>query len=121
MEFDDIRKMFGESPKKAHEALLNFLRGEDLCEECPSADFEHVASLQSNEMEEWASIKAESERLKKAVERIAKEKEILSKRRKLFMAKQQLKSNELQSRLVIKDFKMYRVKCKSDCPFPPIL
>lgn len=103
--------------------IMKLIKGEDLCEECESAKYTEITPLNSNEMEEWASIKAEGSRISKQVDRLAKEREMLNARRKLLIGKIQLKFNEHKSHIVIKNGKALRVDCVDDCTglLPPRL
>jgi len=94
--------------------LLKLMRGEDICEECEKAVYTEIAKLSTNQLEEWASIMAESGRITKQAERLAKERELLSARKRLLIGKIQLKINEPKSHVVIKNGKALRIEC-IDC------
>ena len=117
--FDGLMSsLFGKGSIK--DKLMRLIKGEDICEDCPSAKYTTVASLQANELEEWASIKAESDRISKEVTKLAKEREMLHSRKKLFFGKIQLRNDEYKSRLVIRNGKAMKLECGDDCSLPPL-
>jgi len=95
--------------------FMKLIRGEDYCEGCEGAKYSEITALSGNEMEEWASIKAEGNRINKEVEKIAKQRELLSARKKILIGKIQLRFGEHQSRIVIKNGKALKVECVDDC------
>ena len=102
--------------------LMKLIKGEDICEGCDSAKYSEITALNGNEMEEWASIKAEGNRINNEVEKIAKQRELLNARKKILIGKIQLRFGEHRSRIVIKNGKALKVECVDDCTglLPPM-
>jgi len=99
--------------------LLKLMRGEDICEECEKAVYTEIAKLSTNQLEEYASIRAESDRITRQVEKLAKERELLGARKSLLIGKIQLSINEPKSHIVIKNGKALKVECIDDCTGMP--
>ena len=105
------------------EKLMKLLKGENICDGCPTAKYTEISTLSSEELKEWGIIRTEEDRLSKEVEKIGKEREMVNARKKIFFGKIQLRFGEIKSSLVIKDGKAQKVECgDKDCsnsPFPP--
>ena len=105
------------------EKLLRLLKGENICDGCPTAVYTVVAPLSADELREDAIIKAEEKRLSDAIEKISKEREMLNARKKIFFGKIQIRFGEFKSSLVVKEGKAQKIECgdKDHCsnlPFP---
>lgn len=107
--------MFEDLLSDMREKLLKMVKGEDMCEGCSDAKYSVVSTLSADETREWVIIMAETKRIIKETEKISKEKEILNARKKMFIGKIQLHSNEIKSKLIIKNGKALKVECSDNC------
>lgn len=105
--------------KSITKKLLRLMRGEDICEDCESAKYTEKVQLSANQLEEYASIRAETNRITRQVEKLAKERELLNARKSLLIGKIQLSINEPKSHIVIKNGKALKVECAENCTEMP--
>lgn len=99
------------------EGLLEFLRSsKKSCFDCNNAKEIKIADLDANELEEWNSMAAIGNDLRKRLKRLLADKEVLKARRKIFWTKLEIKyDTDSEDKLRISDdTKFVKLECSLD-------